>query len=156
MKYLLGIVLVVAAAYMTYAYVNSENPKTDTTIVGPNFSGKWEIFLNPTSGATCVTSTVDGNVSNGEMKSIMMSADGVQSGFNIIVDSDGIIRNKKSPNLTSFEGSIHGGVGTGKWSDKYACAGTFLMKRPVGQEEAIPEVQIKNPSKGDELNQQKL
>lgn len=156
MKYLFGLLLIVAAGYMTYSYVNSENPKTDTTVVGPNFGGQWEIFMNPTSGARCTTATVSGNVVNGEMKSLVVTADGVKSTFGISVNNDGIIRNIKSANLTSFEGSIHGGVGTGKWSDKYTCAGTFTMRRPAGVEEAIPEVRIKNPSKGDEFYQEQL
>ena len=148
MKYLIGIVLIGAVGYMTYAYVQAEDPKTDTTITRPNFGGQWNIFMNTISGAQCATASVSGTVVNGQMKSVVKTADGVQSSFDITVDADGIIRNRKSANLTSFEGSIHGGVGSGKWSDKYSCAGTFTMRRPEQTTEYIPNAVPKAPSKG--------
>lgn len=129
MKYIIGILLVIAAGYMTYAYITAETPQSETSSTESDYSGKWDIVMLPVSGAQCVKATVSGTILKEEMKSVMEGNDGVRSIFVISVHPDGTIRNTKSANLTSFDGLVFGGVGNGKWSDKYGCAGTFVMRR---------------------------
>lgn len=140
--------MITAVGYITYSYVTAEQPDRDTTTVSPDFNGAWNISINPISGPRCSSATVEVNAQNGKMNSMLVTQDGVQSAFSGTIDKDGVIRNNKSANLLSFEGLMYGGMGSGKWSDKYGCAGTFTMRRPEEKGDGIDYTAPKQPSKG--------
>ncbi|MES2985606.1 MAG: hypothetical protein V4686_00590 [Patescibacteria group bacterium] len=150
MKYLFGIVLLAAVGYMTYSYMTAENPKTDTTEVKPDFNGMWSVNLLPRSGASCSPATAQIRIIQNIGKTNLVTKDGVSSAFSITVTKDGIIRNIGSANILTFEGEVLGGIGEGKWSDKYGCAGSFTMKKSEADESSAPYGAPKTPSNGQE------
>lgn len=157
MKYFIGLLILVGVGYATYAYVHSEAGTGDSTIINATYDGAWDIVLNPTSGGKCSIGNMSGTVVHGELKGILRTQDGVQSTLHIKVAADGVITNKQSTNIIAFDGLVYGGFAKGKWSDKYGCAGTFVMDRP----QPISEDQYdapKPPSKGQaaELEQETL